>query len=76
MTSDEDLRWALTWALVIGAGAVAETIALRGGKPQAPLSHYLRRVLGVRGNTHHQRAGQVALGASLVWLLRHLYDDN
>lgn len=69
----DDEKWTLVWASWGTAFAVAETIAVRSRNPEAPLSHTLRRVLGVRRKPMHHRAGQVAFVGFGWWLGWHLY---
>lgn len=72
---DSEDRWQLVW---LGWGlyfSAAEYVALRSQDPHAPLSHHVRRALGVRKQPAHQRAGQVALGAALVWFISHIYQE-
>lgn len=66
-------KWAAVWATLFVAGAAAEYVAIRSGDPRAPLSHHMRRALGIRKKAAHQRLGQVAFGAGFVWLIEHLY---
>lgn len=69
-------KWSLVW---LGWGmyfSVAEYIAIRSGNYDAPLSHHLRRALGIRRKPWHQRVGQVALCAGAVWLVDHLYRES
>ena len=65
--------WATVWAAWATGFAVAEYYALKHGNPKAPLSHHLRRTLGIRKRPAYRYAGQVAFGASIVWLVDHLY---
>lgn len=70
MSDDE---WAMVWAAWVVAFGIAEAIAIRSKNPNAPLSHQLRRVLGIRRRSIHRRTGQVALGSGVSWLVWHLY---
>lgn len=69
-----DQRWALVWTGWVTYFGVAEYVALRSKDPKAPLSYYLRYSLGIPRSPMHRRAGQVALGAGVVWLVTHLYE--
>lgn len=70
-----DQRWAYAWTAWVIWFAVVERAAIKSGNRRAPLSYYLRHVLGVRRQPWHRRAGQVAAGAGVVWLISHLYDS-
>jgi hypothetical protein len=73
VTGNQRVRWAAVWA---GWGAyfvAAEYVALRSGHPDAPLSSHLRFLLGVKKQSRHTRAGQVAAAVGAVWLADHLY---
>lgn len=70
---ESDDAWALLWAGWVASFIAAETIAIRSRNPEAPLSHQLRRVLGVRKQTVHHHLGQVAFAASASWLVWHLW---
>lgn len=62
-------RWRLVWVAWVGAFAVAETIALRGKHPHAPLSHHARKALRA-GET---RAGSIVIVGGAAWLTHHLF---
>lgn len=66
-------KWAIVWGIWTGAFVVAESIALANGDPHAPLSHHMRRALGVRKQSVHHRLGQVAFASSVGWLAVHLW---
>jgi hypothetical protein len=72
--SEIDRSWALVWTGWVAYFGVAEYVALRSKDPRAPLSYYLRHSLGIPRSPAHRRAGQVALGAGMVWLVTHLYE--
>lgn len=65
--------WATVWAVWAATFAVAEYYAIKSGKAHAPLSHHLRRTLGIRKKPVYRYAGQVALGGGVIWLVDHLY---
>jgi hypothetical protein len=67
-------RWKLVWAGWVIYFAVAERQALKSKDPRAPLSYFLRHTLGIPRSPVHRRAGQVAFGAGIVWLVAHLYE--
>lgn len=67
-------RWRAAWSGWIAYFAVTEYIAVKSGDPKAPLSYYLRHTLGVPRSPLHRRAGQVAFGAGVVWLVHHIYE--
>lgn len=73
MTNDE--RWTLVWATWAVAFGVAETIAIRSKNPTAPLSHTIRRCLGVRRTPMQRRLGQVAFASGTAWLTIHLWRE-
>jgi hypothetical protein len=68
-------KWQLVWGSWGLAFVAAETIALASGNPEAPLSHHLRRVLGVRKTTVHHRLGQVSFATGALWLTYHLWRE-
>lgn len=70
---DTDDKWAAFWACWVATFAVGEAIALRSKSPEAPLSHSMRRVLGVRRHPIHNRLGQAAFAAGVIWLTRHIW---
>lgn len=72
MTNEQ--KWAAVWGGWVGFFAVAEWMAMRSEAPDAPLSHHLRRSLGIGGKPVHRTAGQVAMGTGVVWLVAHLYE--
>jgi hypothetical protein len=74
--SDREDSWRTIWALWVAYFGVAEYLALKSKNPKAPLSYFLRRSLGIRHRPLHQRAGQMALGAGVVWLISHLYENQ
>lgn len=67
-------HWRMVWTGWVVYFGVAEYVALRTKDPKAPLSYYLRHTLGIPRSPMHRRAGQVALGAGVVWLVQHLYE--
>lgn len=67
-------KWALVWGGWVGFFAVAEAVAVRSGQKTAPLSHHLRKSLGIGGKPFHRTAGQMAMGTGVVWLTAHLYE--
>lgn len=69
-----DRRWSLVWTGWVAYLGVAEYIAIKSKDPRAPLTYYLRHSLGVPRSPMHRRAGQVALGAGVVWLVQHIYE--
>ena len=71
-----DAAWRTVWAGWVVYFGVAEWAALRSNNPKAPLSYFLRHTLGIRHTPMHRRAGQVAFGAGIVWLVAHLYEKN
>lgn len=71
-----DATWRTVWAGWVVYFGVAEWAALRSNNPKAPLSYFLRHTLGIRHTPMHRRAGQVAFGAGIVWLVAHLYEKN
>lgn len=73
-TTQIDRRWSAVWTGWVLYFGVAEYIALKSKDPKAPLSYYLRHALGVPRSPAHRRAGQVALGAGIVWLTQHIYE--
>jgi hypothetical protein len=73
MTSDEK-QWTAVWGAWVAFFAVAETVAVRSGKPVAPFTHHLRRSLGIGGKPLHRAAGQIAIGTGVVWVVSHLYE--
>lgn len=62
-------RWRFVWAVWASAFVVAETIAIRGRHPHAPLSHHARKTLRA-GET---RSGALVIAGASAWLIRHLY---
>lgn len=73
---DDCEKWSKLWTAWALAFAVAETIAVRSHDPHAPLSHQLRRVLGVRHQPLQRRLGQVAFASFAGWLALHLYREQ
>ncbi|WP_369199153.1 hypothetical protein [Streptomyces djakartensis] len=70
---NERTRWAAIWAAWGAYFAAAEYVAVRSKHPDAPLSSHLRLILGVKKQSRHTRAGQVAAAAGVIWLADHLY---
>lgn len=68
-------KWTAVWATWFLAFVVAETIANMSDDPNAPLSHHMRQVLGVRRQPMHRRIGQVAFASGAAWLTQHLYRE-
>jgi hypothetical protein len=75
MKSKED-GWKSVWGFWVLYFGVAEYIALKSKHPKAPFSYFMRHALGVRHKPLTQRAGQMALGAGIVWLISHLYENQ
>lgn len=73
-TTQIDRHWSMVWTGWVAYFAVAEYVALKSKDPKAPLSYYLRHALGVPRSPAHRRAGQVTLGAGVVWLIGHIYE--
>jgi len=73
MTKLTDDQWSAIWAAWIAYFVAAERAALKSGNRKAPLSYFLRRALGTHHKPLHRYAGQVAMGAGVVWLIDHLY---
>lgn len=72
-----DNPWRYVWAPWVAYFAVAETLAIRSRNPEAPFCHVLRSTLCIRHSHPATRlAGQVALGAGMVWLIAHLYEPS
>lgn len=71
-----DRRWRNVWAGWVVYFAVAEYAALKTDDPKAPLSYFIRHTLGIPGAPAHRRAGQIAFGAGIVWLVTHLYEKG
>ncbi len=67
--------WATIWAAWATAFAVAEYYALKSGNAKAPLSHHIRRTLGVKKAPVYRYAGQVAFGATAVWFVAHIWKE-
>lgn len=67
MTTEQ--RWRAVWGAWVTAFAVAETIALRGKHPHAPLSHHLRYAL----RAGESRAGSIVIIGGAGWLVHHLF---
>lgn len=67
--------WPLVWALWALYFAVAETVAVRSRQKNAPLSSYLRSLLGTHRGTTQRTIGQVSLGAFIGWFVTHLYRE-
>lgn len=69
-----DRVWRTAWTGWVAAFGVIEYCALKSRNPKAPLSYYMRHTLGVPHSPLHRRAGQVAFGAGIVWLIQHIYE--
>jgi len=69
--SSTEKRWAVVWGAWVAAFAVAETVAVRSGQPEAPLSHHARRVLLAR----RSRAGALLIAGGAAWLTVHLFGE-
>lgn len=67
--------WRTIWAIWVVYFCVAEWFALKSKNQKAPLSYFMRTTLGIRRKPVHRRAGQVAFGAGIVWLISHLYNN-
>ena len=74
MATEIDRRWSMVWTGWVLYFGAAEYVALKSKDPRAPLSYYLRHALGIPRTPMHRRAGYVALGAGVVWLVQHLYE--
>lgn len=75
MTKLTDEHWSAIWAAWIAYFVAAERAALKSGNRKAPLSYFLRRALGTHHKPLHRYAGQIAMGAGVVWLVDHLYQE-
>lgn len=75
-TTTTDRRWSAVWTGWVVYFGIAEYVALKTKDPKAPLSYYLRHALGIPRTSVHRRAGYVALGAGVVWLVQHLYEKS
>lgn len=71
---ETDRNWSLVWTTWAVFFCVAEYYAIKSKNPKAPLTYYLRNSLGIPRSPMHRRAGQVALGGGVVWLVQHLYE--
>lgn len=71
----DEKEWAKVWAAWVIMFAVAEGVALRSENPRAPLSHHMRRSLGIRKHPARHYFGQVAFGTGVTWLAMHLYKE-
>lgn len=71
-----DRAWRLAWTGWVSYFGVVEYYALKSKNPRAPLSYYLRHTLGIPRSPVHRKAGQVAFGAGIVWLISHLYERS
>ncbi len=67
-----DQRWAIAWTLWVLYFAAVERAAIKSGNRRAPLSYFLRHLLGVSRQPMHKAAGQVVAGGAFVWLVNHL----
>lgn len=67
-----DARWAAAWSAWVLYFAAVERAAMKSGNPRAPLSHFLRHVMGVNRQPWHRALGQVVAGGAFVWLISHL----
>jgi hypothetical protein len=66
---DTEARWRVVWGAWVVAFAVAETIALRGKHPHAPLSHHARTAL----RASESKAGSIVIAGGAAWLINHLF---
>lgn len=73
-TTTTDRHWSAVWTGWVVYFGVAEYVALKSKDPKAPLSYYLRHALGVPRSPVHRRAGYIALGSGVVWLVQHIYE--
>ncbi len=71
-----DDGWRFVWGFWVLYFGTAEYIALKTNDPKAPFSYFMRRSLGIRHKPLTRRAGQMALGAGIVWLISHLYENQ
>lgn len=77
MQQPTERQWRTIWAGWVVYFAAAEYAALKSENPKAPLSYFMRHTLGIPGGApFHRRAGQVAFGAGMVWLITHLYEKS
>lgn len=70
MKLSERQKWAVVWSAWAGYFAIAETHALRGKHPHAPLSAHLRWVLGVHRKS---KLGKLLFAGFFAWLAAHLW---
>lgn len=66
----ERTRWRIIWVIFAAYFTAAETVAIRSGHPDAPLSAHLRWAFGVH---RRSRLGKLAFGGFALWLFRHLW---
>lgn len=66
-------KWSAVWIVWLSYFTIAETLALRSGHDDAPLSALCRRVLLIRHDRTQRGLGQLVLGAGIVWFVRHIY---
>lgn len=67
----------MVWGAWLAYFAVAEYIAVRSHHRDAPLSAHCRWVLrSNNGDRTQQTAGQIVLGAGMVWFVKHLYNEE
>ena len=71
----ERQKWAIVWGAWLGYLVTAESIALRGEHPDAPLCAHLRPVLGARRGNAHTAIGLAAYAAGVTWFAGHLFRD-
>lgn len=71
-----DRAWRAAWTGWVVYFGVVEYYALKSRNPKAPLSYYMRHTLGIPRSPMHRRAGQVAFGAGIVWIIQHLYEKT
>lgn len=69
-------QWPVVWGAWAAYFAVAETVAVKSRRKDAPLSSYLRSLLRTRHGGLQRTIGQVFLGAFLTWLLAHIYRET
>lgn len=70
MKLTERQKWGIVWSSWAAYFAVAESAALRGKHPHAPLSSHLRWVLGVHKKS---KLGKAVFAAFFTWLFLHLW---
>ena len=72
---DPEDKWAIVWSSWTAAFIGAEVVAIRSECPQAPLSYFMRKALGVRRNSTHDRIGRVVFAMAVSYLAYHLWKE-